>query len=321
METKKGTVKQYFSDLFYSLFDTNRLFKFSVYSWLTPLIIMIITFAIMLTPVFVGYASINNEVITANIPEIDDVIAETLKRNYSCSIKDKELNCDKQYDVFNSQQGLFTYKVYVNSNLSGLEFNVGTFNEEAANENYLIFFKESFSYRKVTRDPGTGKVVVYKNDSFYDMLDGVSFSEIYQTGMSLEGQAQDEYFQQEADNIILKGFKAYAGETIYLSIVSNVGTYLLFVLVVALLIKGNYLLKRKKGFSYSQSLKVVFVSSMQSVLAAIVLYLFGINFINALGLAITVRSLYIYIKYTGSKKNTAWIETLYKETQDERFNV
>ena len=75
--------------------------------------------------------------------------------------------------------------------------------------------------------------------------------------------------------------------------------YLLFMLIVALLIKGNYMLKRKVGFKYSQALKIGIVSSLQSSLIALVLSLFGMDFLTVLGLAIVVRILYIYIKYQG----------------------
>ena len=95
----------------------------------------------------------------------------------------------------------------------------------------------------------------------------------------------------------------------------------MFLLVVALLVKGNYLIKRKKGFKYSQSLKVAIIASMQSATIALVASLFGMDFMNILGLALTVRILYIYIKYTGSKKNTQWLDDLYKLTNDERFKI
>jgi hypothetical protein len=95
--------------------------------------------------------------------------------------------------------------------------------------------------------------------------------------------------------------------------------YGIFILIIALLIKGNYLLKRSKGLKYSQCLKISLVSSLQSALISLVLSLFGISFTTVFGLLLAVRVIYIYIRYTGSKKNVEWLEDLY--TKDERFKV
>lgn len=327
MEKEKRNIKDYFKNLFKSIYDTTSLFKFSVYSWLTPLIILIITIAILIMPTIVAYNTLEVSSITEQIPQIDHVLADTLSRDFKCSIKDKKLNCEEKYLPFDvpvtGKNGVtHTYKVFVNSNVSGLTFAPGTFDIPAANENYLIFFEGSFRYRFVHRDPASKSVVEYQLSSFYDNLDGVDFSNISQTYKTYtnaeEGKA---YLLDQSHNILLEGVKALAYETMFISFVSDIGTYLLFLLIVALLIKGTYLLKRKKGFSYSQSLKISIVSSLQSILAALILVVFaGVEFVTALGLALTARILYIYIRYTGSRKNTKWIEDLYAYTKDERFN-
>ena len=80
------------------------------------------------------------------------------------------------------------------------------------------------------------------------------------------------------------------------------------------------MLKRTKGFKYTQAFKIGMVSSIQPALIALLFSLMGMSFMNIFGLALTVRILYIYIRYTGSRKNTAWIEEIYSYTKDERFN-
>ena len=327
MEKEKSKIKDYFKELLKSIYDTGSLFKFAIYSWLTPLIILIITIAILVTPTLVAYNTLDVASIESQIPQIDNVLADTLSRDFKCSISDKKLACDEKYlpfdSTFTGENGVnYTYKVFVNSDVSGLTFAPGTFENPAANENYLIFFESSFRYRYVYRDPTSKSVIEYQLSSFYDNLDGVDFSKISQTYHSYEDeQAGKEYLLTQSHNILLEGVKALAYETMFISFVSDIGTYLLFLLIVALLIKGNYLLKRKKGFSYSQSLKIAIVSSIQSILASLILVLFaGVEFITALGLTITARVLYIYIRYTGSRKNTKWIEDLYAYTKDERFN-
>lgn len=327
MENNKSKIKQYFKDLFRSIYDTTSLFKFCVYSWLTPLIILLITIAIMVTPTLISYNTLNVEDITTQLPQLDKVVADTLTRDFKCNIKDKQMHCQESYLPFESSftgdNGVeYKYKVFVNSDVSGLKFEPGTFETPAANENYLIFFKDSFRYRFVYRDPTSKSVTEFQLSSFYDNLEGMDFSKVTQKYLSYENQQEAQnYIMNQSHTLLLEGLKALAYETMFISFVSDIGTYLLFLLIVALLIKGNYLLKRKKGFSYSQSLKLSIVASIQSILAAIVLLVFsGVDFTMGLGLALTARILYIYIRYTGSRKNTKWIEDLYVYTKDERFN-
>ena len=327
---KKDKIKQFFKDLLHSLFDTKRLFKFAIYNWVTPLIIFIVTSLILILPSVVIYNSIEIETITNNINHIDDIISKTLsEKDYKCIVVDKKLSCEQQYNeitpvaYIDDEGNEYVYSVFVNSNKSeNQQLAVGTYEVAAPHENYLIFFETSFIYRYTYRNPKTKQVEEYKVSSFYDNLEGLNFSEIYQKAQTFTTvEEKQSYLTEQANYIVLEGFKAYAFETLSIEYISNMLTYLIFMLLVALLIKGTYLLKRKKGFSFTQALKISLVASLQSIIIAIVLDIMGIEFINALGLAITVRTLYIYIKYTGSKKNTQWMDELYELTKDERFNI
>ena len=79
------------------------------------------------------------------------------------------------------------------------------------------------------------------------------------------------------------------------------------------------MLNRKKGFKYSQALKVAVVASLQSYLIALIASLFKFDLVNIFGLALTVRTLYLWLKYTASKNNTAWLNDLYEYSKSERF--
>lgn len=327
MEKKDNKIKQFFKDLGSSIVDTRSLFKFSIYSWITPLIIIMLTISIMFLPMVISYNNLTSQDIVNDVKHIDKVLAHTLSKDFKCSVSNLELNCEEKYLPFNytytNEDGLeYKYSIYVNSDVSEIDFSVGTFEAPAPNENYLIFFKSTFRYRYVYRDPASKRVTEYQLTSFYDKLEGLNFEQIKQNALEYSTQEeQDKYLLEQSNEILLNGFKGLLKETIFISVVSNCGIYLLFLLVVSLLIKGNYLLKRKKGFTFSQSIKISIVASIQSLFIAIVLMLMGLDFVTALGLSLTARILYIYIKYTGSSKNITWMDDLYKLTNNERFKL
>ena len=88
-----------------------------------------------------------------------------------------------------------------------------------------------------------------------------------------------------------------------------------------MLLKGNYLFNRKKGFTYGQCIKVTIISSIQSYLIALCLSFVGFDLVVVFGLALTVRALWLWARYTSSRKNTQWLDDLYKLTNEERFNI
>lgn len=318
-------IKEISIDLFKSLYKTMDLFKFCIHNWITPLLIFILICAVMVVPTINTYNSIKLEDITKNVSYLDKVVAHVLSNDVKCSINDSKLTCDEGYsyrEVYefkNNNDDTIKYNIFINTSVSDIDFSVGSFGEHFDTDNYLIFFETTFTYRYAYHNPQTETVNEYKLYGFYDNLNGINLHDVYTT--SLQQEDSQAYLLSQGQNIIVEGYKAVASELILTTLVSNIGLYILFMLVVALLLKGNFLLKRKKGFKYSQALKIAIIGSLQSVLIALVLSLFNMNFSDMFGLAICVRMLYIYIRYTGSKKNTKWIEDLYELTKDERFNI
>jgi len=317
-------IKQYFYDLFWSLFKTKNLFKFAIYSCITPIIILCFILGMFTIPSIITYNSITVEDITNNVAHLDKVVAHALSQDIKCSIGEQKLNCEEGYsyetlyEFQNDNNDTIKYKIFVNSDISGIDFKTGKFGQHYDTDNYLIFFETTFVYRYTYHSPKDESVTEYNLYGFYDNLEGMNLHNIYEE--SLTKDDSNSYLIEKGKTIILDGYKAVAYEAVFTDVVANFGIYLLFMLIVALLIKGNYMLKRKKGFKYSQALKIGIVSSLQSTLIALVISLLRIDFFTILGLAIVVRILYIYIKYTGSKKNTEWLEEMHEYTKDERFN-
>ena len=319
--------KQFFKDLLYSIFDTTKLFKFHKYNWWAPLCILAITAAIMIAPILIVYNTLSADDITIATLHLEKAMADTLSKGFDCKVENNELVCAENYSYFDSSYTdendlTTTYRVYVNTNVSGIDFNIAGYDTVTPTDNYIIFFKETFTYRYTQRDPLTKTYNEYKLTSFYDNLNGFNFLDIYNTynGYSDSNEAKT-YLIEQAEYLLVEGYRAVAYEAIFTTITTSIGSYLLFIVVAALLIKGNYLLKKNTGFTFTQSIKITLVASLQSLLIALVLNVMGIDFANAIGIALFVRIIYIYIRYTGSRKNTQWIETLYNEYHDERFNI
>ena len=320
-------IKTFFKDLLYSIVDTKYLFKFHKYNWATPLVVLFITVAIMLVPILIVYSTLSIDDITTNVVHLEKAIANTLISDYDCSINGDKLTCAEPYTYYDysytDDKGITTtYRVYVNTSLEGINFNVEGYDTVAPTDNFIVFTEEVFQFRYTYRDPINKQVHQYKLECSYENLNGVSFKDIKQNYLSKANDTEAQtYIIQEAENFILEGYKAMAKEKIFVTLTTDIGAYLLFIVVASILIKGTYLLKRNKGFTLSQSMKITFVASIQSLIIATSGMFMGLDFVNVLSLTIFVRILYIYIKYTGSRKNTQWIDDLYKEYKDERFNV
>lgn len=321
---KKNKIKNLFVNLGLSIVKTKNLLRFAFHHWITPFIALVLISLLMIVPSIISYNNLRSENITNNVLYLDTAISKTLNDDIKCHVKDAKLVCDENfsYDKLhtfeNKNQDTIKYKVYVNTNVSNVSFTIGKFGEHFDTDNYIIFFETYFTYRYTYHDPKTETVnqsILYGS---YDFLEGVDFSKIYSESLTKENPEQ--YLLDKANFIILDGYKGLAKEMVFTTSVSNIAMYLLFLAVISLLFKGNYLLK-KQSFKYTQCFKISIIASIQSVLIALVFMLFGFNFINVLGFALSIRAIYIYIKYTGSRKNTSWIEEIYEETKNERFNL
>ena len=320
----ESKMKIYFKDLLFSLFKTKKLFKFAFYKWITPIVIFILVSTIIVLPSIISYNKLTITSINSNILYIDEVMAHVLDSDIKCSINEKGLTCeegytfDEEYHFYNDNNDEIIYRIIINKDITDIDFKTGAFGEHFKTDNYLIFFPTTFSYRYTYHNPKTKTVEVSSGYGLYDELNGFDFAKVYQESLAKEDSQA--YLLNEGADFILKGYKAFAHETAFMGAVINIGLYLVFCLVIALLIKGNYLIRKGKGFKYRQALKIAIVASLQSALLALIVSLLGFSFMNMFGLLLVIRVLYIYFKYTGRNK-TEWLQEIYKETGDERFNV
>lgn len=332
-ESKKTKFINYLKDLGLSLIHTKNLFKFGVKHWITPLIVFsIITTLIVIPPYLRNNFSTGDEVV-ANTQTLysDKVLAHALSQNVQCQIKEGKLSCAEgykhveTYTFTNEQEKSIKYNIYINAieDVRILDeqeyFKLEKYNKDG--DNYIALFEDSYMIRFVSRSLYSSDYIVRNSFGFYTELEGYDFSKVYNDTKNLDKEQTDLKLNQEADKIIELGYKAAHAEEQFIQLSSNLLSYLILIAIVAVLIKGTYLLNRRKGFTYSQCIKVTIMASMQSYLIALILRLFGFDLVVMFGLALTARTLYLWARYTSSRKNTKWLDDLYKLTNNERFNI
>ena len=323
--TKKEKIKTYLHDLLFCTFNTKSLFKFAIYSWITPLVVFILVCAAISLPPVISYNRLTSESVTSNVLYLDKIMAHVLSTDVKCHVEDKRFLCDEGYsyeeiyEFKNSNNDTIKYKIVINKSISDMKFDLGEYGTHYDSDNYLVFFETTFAFRYALHDIKTEKVKATTLYAFYDNMEGWNLSDIYTQSLTQENP--ESYLLAKSNEMILGGYKALLKEQIYTSLVADIGMYVVLILIIGLLIKGNLMFKRKKGFKYSQSLKIGLVASLQSMIIAFVLSLFGMNFMALFGLILVARIIYIYIRYTGSRKHLEWLNDLYVLTNDDRFKV
>jgi len=330
--SKKENFINYLKDLGLSIVKTKNLFRFAIRHWITPLIVFIVVTLLLTIPQFINNATrTGDEVIQGTgILYSDKVISHALSQDLKCKVENGKLKCDEgfsyveTYEFTNEKTGKnVAYDIYVNAadtiNTRDDDgyFEVKDFAKEG--DNYVAFYEESFIIRYVSRNSDTGDYLIYKMYGFYTQLESLDLSEVYSIYTQKAEAEKEEYLDYVSDSIIALGFDAATSERQFIELSSNLLSYIILLLIVALLIKGNFMLNRKKGLKYSQSFKIAIMASLQSCLIALALSLFNFNIVNVFGLALTIRTLYLWLRYTASRSNTTWLNDLYEYSKDDRF--
>lgn len=337
---RKEKVIEYLKDLGLCTINTKNLFKFAVRHWITPLIAFIlVTTCLVLPPYLQNTNKTGDEVITQSGVLYSDVaLSYALSTDVKCKISNKgQLECDEGYKFVESHKeflvdkdkGVKTYyDIYINADedITALDenehFKVESYSDPG--DNYIALYKNLFIIRYVYRtsdNAGNASYSIYKIYGAYTELVGLDLHAKYNEASTLEQAAAQTKFDELADHIISKGYKAAYAEEQFAQLASNLFSYLLLIAIASLLIKGNYLLNRKKGFKYSQCIKITIMSSCMALPIATILNFFKFDLVTMFGLIITFRTLYIWLRYTSSRKNTEWLNELYEYSKDERFNI
>lgn len=332
---KKEKTIEYLKDLGMSTINTNYLFKFAIRHWITPLIAFIIVTACLIVPPYLRNNNKTGDQIInqSGILYSDMALSYALSTDVKCKISNAGiLECDEGYKYIEAHKEFendygkkIYYDIYINAkdDITLLDeqehFKVESYSDPG--DNYIALYEESFIIRYVYRNSDTGNYSIFKVYGFYTELSGLNLHDKFIEASTLEESEAKAKFDNLADEIIAKGYNAAYAEVQFIQLTSNLFSYLLLIGIASLLIKGNYLLNRKKGFKYTQCIKITIMSSCMALPVAFILSLFRFDLVTMFGLIITFRTLYIWLRYTSSRKNTDWLKELYEYSKDERFNI
>ena len=332
---KKEKIIEYLRDLGMCTVSTKHLFKFAVRHWITPLIAFIIVTACLIVPPYLrNNNKTGDEVISqSGVLYSDMALSYALSTDVKCKISAVGiLECEEGYKFIESHKEFendfgkkIYYDIYINAadDITLLDeqehFKVESYSDPG--DNYVALYNESFIIRYVHRNSDTGTYSIFKIYGFYKELTNLNLHDKFLEANALSENEKSTKFNELADDIIAKGYKAANAEIQFIQLTSNLFSYLLLIGIASLLIKGNYLLNRKKGFKYTQCVKITIMSSCVALPIAMILNLFKFDLVTIFGLIITFRTLYIWLRYTSSRKNTDWLKELYEYSKDERFNI
>lgn len=334
-QKKKEDIKKYLKDLGLSTIHTKNLFRFGVRHWITPLIIFLITIACFIVPPYIknnsqtGQEAINK----TGVLYADTALSHILSTDVKCKVNDSyKLECDEGYKFIESHKEFeneygkkIYYDLYVNApnEITALDenehFKVSSFSDPG--DNYIALYEETFIIRYVHRNDDTGSYYISKLYGFYNDLQGLNLHQKYDEINALSQEERSAKYTELAHEIIVKGYQAANVEASFIQLTSNLFSYLLLLAVAALLVKGNYLLNTKKGLKYTQCIKITIMMSTSALPIAIILNLLGFDLITLFGLILTCRALYVWLRYTASRKNIMWLNDLYEYSHDSRFLV
>lgn len=301
-----------------SLIDNKTLFERRKNSFLVPIIIFILSIFMMSFPSYISYAKQTSDDIMKNFPSIETPLGNMLSSgDLDCSVKEGTLICSEDtapyYDYSGDDIKRIKYAVFVNHEAITADTAV-SLNSPKETDNYIILMPTVIKIRYVNRDYVNDEVNTYEITGTYSQLEGYNLKEISEKIASNPSSVNE-----EVSNFVYKSYRSNLRTLLITSLSSSIVSFVLFTLVCALMLKSPTLFKRKKGFKFSECLKIALTASLMPFIISLILCLFNINFAVIFALIYFARMVYVYIRYIVSKKTSIFPE-LYQKTKEERFN-
>ena len=281
-----------------------------------PLIFMIITCAALCLPSYYSSKQIKMETISKNFPSIEEAMGELLTSGLKCKVSNSVLICDENSPSVNkviSTENNIKYTIIANQKSIALDTNVDQ-NKAKETDNIIIFLNSYIRIRYVMRDY-VNPVEVNEILGDYSSFEGLDLEQL-----SNELLTNDELKEEKVNKFILDTYKSTLGTQLFVTSVSTFISFMTLVLVSCVMLKGQYLLKRKKGLKFSDCFKMSLTTTFPALIVSwLIAMLSTVDFAILFGFLFVGRIVFIYLKYIFPKNNI--FSTLYAETKDERFNV
>lgn len=312
----KNKIKENFKSIFKSSVNTDILIERRKKSWLVPLIILLLSVIMMIVPSYISSLVIEKNTLLSNFPNIEEAYSAIVNSGLDCKVNDGLLKCEENDPVLNVIVGdKIKYTVIVNQKDSIGDTSV-SFENQKYTDNIVILFEKYIKIRYVQRDYVSESVSKYEIIGDYSKLENFSFTDV-----STKINEDSSILKEETANFINCAYKSTLSTGLYASFIAYVIPFLLFFFITSFMLYSPTLFKRKKGFTFSECMKISLTSSIPALVISTLLYvLFKVNIPMILGLIYLIRIVYIYVKYFMSNKNNIY-KQLYANTGEERFNL
>ncbi len=299
-----------------STYSNKALFERRKNSFIVPIIIFLLVIFMLCVPSYILARKVKSSNIIKNFPEIYAPMESLLTRNLDCHVSNKLLVCDENAEKVNILVGdSIKYTVIANNPTISIDTNV-VYENPKDTDNIILLLSKYIKIRYSQRDYVNGKVNTYEIIGDYSDFEGYDFKDISQKIAN-----NPSILNSEIESFVHTTYLSTLDTKLLVNISSLLVSFIMLILVTSLILKGPYLFRRKKGFKFSECLKISLTSSLPALLLGIIVYfLTGMDFANAFGIIFMVRIVFIYFKYIFSTKNNIY-KSLYAETKEERFNV
>lgn len=311
----KNKLKENCKSLFKSCIDTKTLFERRKNSFIIPIVIFVLSVATMCVPSFVRSLMVDSKDIYKQFPDIKVPLETLLTSDLNCKIENKNFTCENLNQDMIVVGDKIKYTIFINYDNSAIDASVDLKNPKDS-DNYILLLKNYIKIRYVERDFINEKVNKNEFIGDYSKLEGYDLKEV-----SNDIKQDPSILESEMSDFVMKAYKSTLSSNFKVSLYYAFLPYFIFVLITAFMLKSPSLFKRKKGFKFSECLKISLTSSLPAlIIGFFATLLFNINASLVIGLIYMVRVSYIYIRYMFSNKNNIFDE-LYKTTGEERFKL
>lgn len=302
--------------LFKSFINNKELFKRRNNSFIVPLISFLLIIFLLCFPTYMTSKKVKSDSLMKNFPQIQKPMEALLTGDLDCIVKNGILTCSENSNSLNIVVGDdddIKYTVIANQTSITNDTSV-VYSTPKDSDNLIILLNNYIRIRYIERDYVEEKIYTYEIIGDYTTFENYNFKEISQKLTN-----DPTLIENEVSNFILKTYLSTLDTQLVVKLSSTLLSFSLLIIVSCIVMKGSFLFK-KKGFKYSDCLKISLTSAFPSLIVSFVIYLlFGIDFVTIFGLAFIIRILFIYFKYIFPNNNI--FQEIYVETKDERFNV
>lgn len=320
----KNNIKENAKNLLKSCTDNKVLFERRKYSILVPLIIFFLSIFMVSVPSYLSSNNVSKEDIMKNFPGIQEPMEKLLTYSLDCTVQNAKLVCSETADMINepvnvygiSADGkeyvMYTYTIMANQNV--VPSTEVTYSEKRETDNLILLLKNFIKIRYVARDYVNEKVTTYEIIGDYTKFEGYDFKQMSEYLINNPDEVET-----TVTNFVHNTYLSTLDTKLIVDLGSSLFSFILFVLVSCIILKGPTLFKRKKGFKLIECFKISLTSSLPALVFASIAYLFGkIDFVLIYGSIYLVRLIFIYVNYILSTKNNIFAQ-LYNQTGEERF--